>query len=155
MPNLLDLLLEDSPAKTSRSPMATHVRAWVESEQGFGLKCSELSGRFVQHGLLERMSPVYYPAIEDVISESSSLAWQNSGMVSPTGCLTLRSSESTNDAEECSLSDILEPDAPQKYSLSPERCQKFLDRADENGIPIPPELRQALLNGASRGTTDE
>jgi hypothetical protein len=67
--------------------------------------------------------------------------WQNSGMGSPTECLTLSTCEWTalpeqfpSDDGVCSLSDILETgDVPQRYYLSAKACSGILRRADKRG----------------------
>lgn len=150
MQNQLTLFAEASPAKTSAPPIAAAVRAWAESEAGFGSRCYELSETFAQHGLSARMSLACFPATDAVTSESSSTGWQNSGMVSPTGRLTLSSSESPSDAAESTLSGILETDVPQKYYLSQRACAGILSRATSRGRTIPPMLLDALRRVAWR-----
>lgn len=78
--------------------------------------------------------------------ESSVPLWETSGMGTPSGCLTLSTSESPNDAVVSSLSGILEPPGPllQKYCLSPTACQGILRRAERRGRTLPPMLKIAL-----------
>ena len=73
-------------------------------------------------------------------------------MDSPTGCLTLNTSEhaaslglSHSAAVVCSLSDILETgDVPQRYYLTAKACQGILRRAERRGKELPPVLMTAL-----------
>ena len=58
---------------------------------------------------------------------------------------TLNTSESLNVAAECSLSEILQVDAPEKYSLSAKACNGILRRAEKRGKELPPMLRDALM----------
>lgn len=104
------------------------------------------------HGWYGRTCPVSCPVTEDGILEPSSGCWANSGMGSPTGFLTLSTSEwnhigglSLKDEGVCSLSDILETgDVPQRYFLSAKACRGILRRADKRGKELPGRLREAL-----------
>ena len=55
----------------------------------------------------------------------------------------------------CSLSLILEENAPDKYFLSPKACEGILRRAKERGKPLPPQLHAALLVQAGLAAWDE
>ena len=63
------------------------------------------------------------------LSDSCSAKWMNSGIVSHGEYWTRNSSEWPSDAAVCFLSDILEPNPPQRFSLSPTACQGILNRA--------------------------
>jgi len=68
------------------------------------------------------------------------------------GLWTLNASECPNDGAEysaCSLADVLEPDAPQKYWLSPRAAAGILRRAAKRGKALPPHLEAALTALAS------
>lgn len=70
----------------------------------------------------------------------SSLRWMNWGTMSHGKCLTARISESRNPENECTLSDILENDVPEKYYLSPKQTKRLLsdsfrDRKEVESIP--------------------
>ena len=54
-------------------------------------------------------------------------------------------SELLKDAVESSLSEILQVDAPEKYSLSAKACRGILRRAEKRGKVLPPMLRDALM----------
>ena len=56
----------------------------------------------------------------------------------------LNTSESLSVAAESSLSEILQVDAPEKYSLSAKACNGILRRAEKRGKTLPPMLRDAL-----------
>jgi hypothetical protein len=81
----------------------------------------------------------------------SSGDWGNSGMGSPTECLTLNTSAWPSDAAVCSLSDILETGAlPQRFYLSPRACEGILRRAAKRGKELPLALHAALRSVAAR-----
>jgi len=105
-------------------------------------------------GWFGRTSPVSCHQTEDGILEASSEGWGNSGMGSPTGFLTLSTSEWPSDAAVCSLSDVLETgDVPRRYFLSATACKGILRRAEKRGKALPPALFQALtqVSADSRG----
>ena len=88
---------------------------------------------------------------EDGTLVASSGRWQNSGMGSHIGCLTLSTLESPKEGVESLLSDILETgDLPQRFYLSPLACQGILRRADKRGKALPP-LLQAALEATAKG----
>ena len=63
----------------------------------------------------------------------------------PGECSIHNTSESLSDAVESFLSEILQVDAPEKYSLSPKACLGILRRAEKRGKELPPMLRDALM----------
>ena len=87
-----------------------------------------------------------------VVSDASWRDFSNSGMGSPTECLTLNTCEhvalsepSLSDEGVCSLSEILEAgDVPQQYYLSAKACRGILRRADKRGKELPRQLALAL-----------
>lgn len=98
-----------------------------------------------QGGLSGKMSPECCQVTEEGILAPSSLRWQNAGMGSPTGFLTLSTSEWHKDAEESLLSDTLEiGDLPERYYLSKTACQGILRRAEKRGKQLPQMLKEAL-----------
>jgi hypothetical protein len=70
------------------------------------------------------------------------------GVKSLGATLTLNTSEWPNDGSECLLSQILEPNAPQKYFLSPRACTGILSRAKAKGKVLPKLLELALTRVA-------
>ncbi len=96
-------------------------------------------------GWYGRTSPVSCHLTEDGILEPSSECWQNSGMGSPTGFLTLNTSEWPSDAAVCLLSDTLEiGTVPQRFYLSDKACAGILRRAEKRGKQLPEDLKIAL-----------
>lgn len=96
-------------------------------------------------GWFGRTCPVSCRQTEDGILEPSSECWQNSGMGSPTGFLTLSTLELPSDAAVCLLSDTLETgDVPRRFFLSATACQGILRRAEKRGKELPIQLHHAL-----------
>ena len=141
-PNQLTLFAEASPAKTS--PLPDAGQAWLESEAGFGLSSAEFLATCVRSGLSSKTPPACYPVTEGETLPSSFEGWSNSGMASPGGYLTLSISEWPSAAAVCSLSEVLETDAPPKYFLSERACLGILRRAERRNKKLPPLLEQIL-----------
>ena len=105
-------------------------------------------------GWFGRTSPASCRATEEGTLDPSSGCWANSGMGSPTGFLTLSSSEWPKDAAVCSLSDVLETgDVPLRFFLSATACKGILRRAEKRGKQLPPALMCALEEVAKRHFT--
>ena len=98
-------------------------------------------------GWFGRTSPASCLQTEDGILEPSLGRWANSGMGSPTECLTLNTSEWPSAAAVCSLSDVLEDgDVPQRFFLSAAACRGILHRAEKRGKTLPSALHAALVS---------
>jgi hypothetical protein len=72
--------------------------------------------------------------------------------------MTLNFGESPSEERGSTLSEILQENAPEKYSLSPKACNGILRRAEKRGKELPPMLRDALMEVVGFGgaeTTDE
>ena len=85
-------------------------------------------------------------------------AYWETASVLPGESSTRNTSESPSVAAESSLSEILQENAPEKYSLSPKACNGILRRAEKRGKELPPMLRDALMEVVGFGgaeTTDE
>ena len=54
------------------------------------------------------------------------------------------------DAKEFTLSQILQQDAPEKYSLSPKACAGIIRRAEKRGKTLPDMLMEALMEVIGR-----
>jgi hypothetical protein len=68
--------------------------------------------------------------------------------------LTPNISEWPNDADVCSLSQVLETTSiPQRFFLSSKACAGILRRAEKRGKELPPALQTALLSVA-QGTSE-
>lgn len=70
--------------------------------------------------------------------------WETTSVL-PGESSTRNTSESLSVAAESSLSEILQADAPEKYSLSPKACLGILRRAEKRGKMLPDMLRDALM----------
>ncbi len=77
------------------------------------------------------MFPVFYRTIMGTRLEQSSESYQNWGIVLNGVCLTARALECRSNDTECTLWDVLNPDAPEKYFLSPAMREKVLTRLSE------------------------
>jgi len=79
-----------------------------------------------------------------LISDGFSMKWSNSGMAFRGELWTLATSESPSDADECSLSQVLNPTAPARFSLSARAASGILRRANRRGKVLPAALQTAL-----------
>ena len=151
----LTFLSEEPPANLSRSQdleaaWATTVVTWPSNILGWLTACGP-------DGWFGRTSPASCRREADGTLVPFSGAWANSGMASPTECLTLNSAEWTAFGEQypsggavSSLSDILETgDVPQRFYLSPRACAGILRRAEKRGKELPRSLRLALEAAAA------
>ena len=69
---------------------------------------------------------------------------------------TLNTGESPSAVRESTLSQILQLNAPEKYSLSPKACRGILRRAEKRGKELPPMLKEALMEVVlSAGVMDD
>lgn len=139
----LTLFVEDSLVKTY--PLQGNEQDLLGNEQ----VCSgthSLSRRMSkQNGSCWRTCQDFYQATKDAISESSSLRWPTQGIATLSGEFWIRSSsESPSVAVECSLSQVLQPQVGERYSLSPKACEGILRRATRRNRKLPPELDQVL-----------
>ena len=100
-------------------------------------------------GLFLRMFPDCSTAIMGKISEPSLKPWGNSGMAFRGEYLTLNTLEHPKGVVASTLSQVIEASAPEKYFLSPEQVQKFLDRVSAKATSAPDDLRKALESQAS------
>jgi hypothetical protein len=67
---------------------------------------------------------------------------------------TVNTSEFHKDAVASLLSEVLESDAPSKYSLSPKAAAGIIRRSERRGKKLPPILKNALEIVASGGTEE-
>ena len=89
-----------------------------------------------------KMFPAFYRMTKGKPFRSSSPHWMTWGTMSNGLCLTANVSESRNQDEGCSLSDILIPDAPEKYYLSSAQVEKLLYKSSE-GRKAPGSMTRA------------
>jgi len=64
--------------------------------------------------------------------------------------MTLNTGESPNVVRESTLSQILQVNAPEKYSLSPTACAGIIRRAEKRGKMLPDMLKEALMEVIGR-----
>jgi hypothetical protein len=144
----LTLFVADSPAKIYQWPES--ARGLLENGQDYGSSLRELLTNLSRDGLLLRTSPAYYPQIEGQTLPLSFDGWSNAGMAFAGGYLTLSISEFPSAAAVCSLSEVLETDAPQKYYLSAKACRGILRRAEKRGKMLPTHLEATLRTVATK-----
>jgi len=131
-----------SRAKTSASQASEQDS--VASEVHSPSHSSTLWSDDVLGGWCWRTSQVSSVPIKAVISSDSSVKWMSSGTLSRGELLMLATSESPNDAVECSLSQVLNPTAPSRFSLSAKASAGILRRANRRGKVLPAALQTAL-----------
>lgn len=85
-------------------------------------------------------------------SDACSQTWMSSGTVLHGEFSTRNSSEWPSDAAVSFLSEALETDVPQKYSLSTTACAGIIRRAETRGKALPRELNEALLAVVALGS---
>ena len=80
-----------------------------------------------------------------VLDNGQTPAWYEAEALTSLGaCTTPNISEQHSGAGVSFLSQILEANAAEKYSLSPKACQGILRRAERRGKELPPMLKTAL-----------
>ena len=133
---------EDSPAKTSASqgseldsqasdPVLPSPSLTLWSSDDLGGSCWKTSlGSSVPTAALT--------------SDGFSTKWSNSGMAYRGELWTLDTLESPSDGVECSLSQVLNPTAPERFSLSARAASGILRRAGRRGKVLPAALQTAL-----------
>jgi hypothetical protein len=133
----IDLLVGGTPCQ---SFSVAGLRGGLDDDRGnLALEYLRLADRLRPRWLVWENVPGVLSSAEDGTLEPYSGAWSNSGMGSPTECLTLSSSEWPSDAAVCSLSDTLETgDVPQRFFLSATACKGILRRAEKRGKELPP-----------------
>ena len=132
----LDLTMFQKPNVTV-SDFRVRLSALLETDEA--LKIHEGLYFLKSCGLLKSESLKYYSRKTSqgssitggaLRSTSSSIQWQNWGILSNGKCLTADISESRRIEKECSLSDILETDADEKYFLSQQTIQRLISYKD-------------------------
>lgn len=139
----------DSHAKTSQWPVSGPVLG--ASVAVSGLSSTGSCPSCGHDGRLLRMSPDFYPAIKDATLPSFSTGWTTSGSMSRGRYWTRSTSESRSAAAACSLSQVLQDEAPSKFYLSAKAAAGILRRAERRGKELPLHLRSALRALVSSG----
>lgn len=141
-PMQLTFLSGGRPVRDSVSPAPEPDCATSEA-LSLGIMCGWLE-RLSRGGSCGKTSRACCLPIKELTSENSCKPLSNAGIACAGGFSTLSISESPSDAEECSLSDILEDSPTPKYFLSPKACAGILRRAQKRKQKIPPILLKAL-----------
>ena len=93
------------------------------------LNCSKAKQKKIDpNGSSVKMLEDCFRLIRDGIFSNISLKWMNAGMTCNGRFLTLPITECRSTGNECTLSDILEDTADEKYYLSAEKTQQLLIR---------------------------
>ena len=135
---------EDSPARTSPSPIKENDGVFLEKEVDSSSSLQSSLEPQSLDGYLSKMFPDCSTQITEKISKSSSRNWMSSGMVFHGEFWTQNTLEHPNDVDACILSEVLEPSAPLRYFLNVEQLQSLLNRAKARTTPMPTELRASL-----------
>jgi hypothetical protein len=148
----LILLQEVSPAKTL--VLLDDGLDWMVSEVDYS-STHLLSQRMSKQKLSSwKTCQDFFQATKVATSEQSSLHWPTQGIATSSGVfLTRNSLEYPNDAEESSLSQILEENPSERYSLSQKAAQGILRRAINRGKKLPEMLSEALVQMAQEQET--
>ena len=77
------------------------------------------------------------------------LSWETVTAL-PGASMTLNFGEYPSEERESTLSQILDLNAPEKYSLSPKACAGILRRAEKRGKMLPDMLKEALMEVVGR-----
>jgi len=139
----IDVLVGGTPCQ---SFSVAGLRKGLDDPRGnLALTFLAIAERYAPRWVVWENVPACCHLTEEKILAPSSEGWQNSGMGSPTGFLTLSTSEFHSGAGACSLSDVLETgEVPQRFFLSPKACRGILRRADARGKKLPLPLQRAL-----------
>jgi len=139
----LTLFAEDFRAKMSQS--LASVLESLGNEVDYSGTQYDLHKKLKHKQSSWKMSQDFYQATTDAISESSSLLWPTQGIATLNGEFWIRnSSEYPSDAVESSLSEVLQTDAPARYSLSAKAAEGVLRRSNRGGKTLPDHLQKAL-----------
>ena len=131
-----------SPAKTSAS-LASELDSQA-SDPALPSPSSTLWSSADLGGSCWKMSLDSSVPTKGLTSDGFSMKWSNSGMAFRGELWTLDTSESPSDAVECSLSQVLNPTAPARFSLSAKAASGILRRAGRRGKVLPAALETAL-----------
>ncbi|CAG7658410.1 hypothetical protein PAECIP111802_07037 [Paenibacillus allorhizosphaerae] len=134
----------DSPAKTSLLRTKVKEKDLKVIEVDSSTSMPSLLTNEDLSGYLLKMYQDSSIATTEMISEWSSKPWMNSGMVWRGEYWMQNTLEHPNDAEESTLSQVIEADAPLKYFLNKVQLQSLLDRASARGKSLAPDLERAL-----------
>ena len=128
------------------------VKDLLALAQDYFGKSADCSMKPKPNGLSSKMSLDFCHQTTEKTLQLSSMRWQNAGMGSRIGFLTLNTSTFPNDAKESSLSAVLETTAQRqhKYWISKEACRGILQRTTPRGKTIPEGFRYALVRQSQK-----
>jgi len=130
--DVLTFLRSDSPAKTYLKRIAKE-KGLKAKEALSSLTVCELSTSLSQLGYLSKMFPDSFQLTTDGTLELSCKRWPKAGMGIRGEFWTVNTSESPNDAKECSLLDVLEKNVHPKYYLSQKAVAGMIKRSKKWG----------------------
>ena len=121
--------VSEHPVKTFQSQ--ENEQDLKEIEAVWLKKYLDLSGRLKKNidpsGCSTKMLRECCQAIKDLTTSKYSIKWANWGTILNGNCSTQKISECPKIGKECSLSDILEEEVPEKYFLSEKATQRLLN----------------------------
>ena len=88
--------------------------------------------------------PILYLSLREGNGLLLDASWETVGAL-PGVSMTLNFGESPSEENASTLSQILDLNVPEKYSLSPKACAGILRRAEKRGKALPDMLRDALM----------
>ncbi len=143
-PSAQTSLWAELPASPSVSP--EDERDWMTRVVTWPSNLLGLLSVYGLDGLSGKTSKAYCRKLKDGPLVPYSGRWKNAGMGSPTGFLTLNSTDWHNAGSVSSLSDILETgDHLRRYCLSAKACAGILRRAEKRGKKLPESLEAVLM----------
>ena len=133
-------------------PPLVSVKDLLARAQAYFGRSADYSKKPEPIGSFSKMSLDFCRLTEERILEPSLLHWQSAGMGSHTGFLTLNTSAFPSDANESSLSGVLETTAQKqhKYWISKQACRGILQRTTPRGTTIPEGFRYALVRQSQK-----
>ena len=140
---------EEPPASPSASP--DFAKDLADPRGNLMLTYLAIAAQYRPQWMVWENVPGVLSSNGDGILEPSSAGWGNSGMGSPTECLTLNISEWPQRHARVFVVGYSWRLAtlPQRYFLSAKACRGILRRAEKRGKELPPALRIALEQVAS------
>ena len=133
-------------------PPQVSVKVLLALAQDYFGRSADYLTKLKQSGLSSKTSLGFCHQTTDKTLQLSSMRWQNAGMGSLTGFLTVNTSTFPNDAKESSLSVVLETTVQRqhKYWISKEACRGILQRTTPRGKTIPEGFRYALVRQSQK-----
>lgn len=115
------------------------------------VKTSESSSKSLSTS--STVTPMFLDCRTDRLGLIAEPLWETDGL-SLGGYTIVSFGESPNEEKESRLSQILEVNPLPKYALSKKACIGILTRSENHGKELPPILREALMEQASRSNSE-